>query len=160
MRITLSLQLIWQCVVTSFNTWLNCWRSWQTMVVWAAARLSPACKWWGKLVDDSGSVVFRWSQDVIKPASRVLSDGAVDAWIPVDILIVHKTGPMHPHNSPERRGSKWWKTTSYCCIISQRGQQHCKLVIWCIRRCRNAAIVISTGLSCHLQPAHIFWWSP
>lgn len=51
-----------------------------------------------------------------------------------------------------------WEATSWCHIIAQGGQQSCKLVAWCIRCC-NATMVGSSGLSWHLQPAHIFCWS-
>lgn len=62
------------------------------------------CKLRFKLVDGSGRVVIRLSQDMTKPVNTVLSNGEEDVQLdcyPVELLIGHKIGPAHLLDDPE-----------------------------------------------------------
>lgn len=52
---------------------------------WSAAKSPPVNRQRGKLIDDSGGMVISSSQDVTKPANSVLSDGAKDVWLIIEM---------------------------------------------------------------------------
>lgn len=69
-----------------------------------ATRSPPVCKWWAKLVDDSGGVVIRFWQDMTKLANMLLTNVLEDARLsapPAEILIQPKNGPVHTFDRPE-----------------------------------------------------------
>lgn len=65
--------------------------------------MADFCRWGVELVDDSGKVVIRSSQDVTELANTTLRDDAEDirlAGPPAEPLIEHKIGPVHPPGRP------------------------------------------------------------
>lgn len=75
--------------------------------MWSPTRSLPVFRRSVELVNDSGRVVIRLSQDVTKPANTVLSDCAEDVQLAipqVKLLIRHKVEPMHPLYGPEGTG--------------------------------------------------------
>lgn len=66
-------------------------------------RSSPVCRWQLELIDDSGTVVIRSSQDVTEPFNTAQSDSAEDDRLagPSAVLLI---GPVQPIDSHESAG--------------------------------------------------------